>query len=128
MREVTVQAISTSMSATSPISATTVLSTGSALGASVRSVQVPGAAKNRNCAGRRRRHLGGELAAAVEQPHVRARHRLAAAQDDALHDRLVGDVDALERGPPFLAAAHQDWSPSSIGTPTSEPHSVHEPS
>ena len=118
-----------------PVAATTVRST-LAPGARVRSVQVPGAGEEPERSGRRRRHLGGELAAGVEQADVRPADRLAVTRDDALDDRFLGDVDPLDGQAAGRGAAHQaappsgepGSSPSWTGTPTSEPHSVHEPS
>src|SRR3990170_4078849 len=78
--------------------------------------------------GRRRRPLGGELSVAVEQPDVRVAHRLAVADDDPLDDGGISQVEPLRRGPTLGRAAHQGVSPSAMGTPTNEPHSVHEPS
>src|ERR1700685_1573582 len=77
------------------------------------------------------RHLGDELVAGAEQPGVAARHRGATAEHLALDDRLLARLvlrdghSACRRA--AAVVAHLP-SPSSIGTPTSEPYSVHEPS
>src|SRR5919112_2954374 len=88
--------------------------------------------------GRRRGHLCGELPGAVEQSDVRRADRITLVSDDALDDGLLRHVDALEGDPAGGHAAHQassssagtspGSSPSAIGTPTSEPYSVQEPS
>ena len=88
----------------------------------------PGRGEEPELPGRRRRHLGGELTAAVEQPDV------GAATGSPPRVTMPWMTDSLARSTPSsrqpagLRAAHQAPSPSSIGTPTSEPHSVHEPS
>ena len=99
----------------------------------MRSVHSPLPAKNRKCPDRGGRDLGGELAGPVEQPDVGVGHGLAVTDDLALHHGLLGHVDAVERQPALRRAAHQASadpasSPSTTGTPTSEPYSVHEPS
>ena len=66
-----------STSATEPRDASTTRSTGSTLGARVRSVHSPGAGEEPEVAGRRGRHLGGELTGPVEQPDVGVADRLA---------------------------------------------------
>ncbi len=90
---------------------------------------------------RRGGDLGGELTGPVEQAHVGVADRLAlpvgtGPHDLALDDGLLRDVDPVEREPALGRAAHQlpplsaepGSSPRAIGTPTSEPYSVHEPS
>ena len=48
---------------------------------------------------------------------------------DAAGHGVPVEVDPVQGGPADLRAAHQGFpSPSSIGTPTSEPYSVQEPS
>src|SRR3954467_1353851 len=75
----------------------------------------------------RGRYLGGELAGPVEEPHVGVGHGLAVTHDLPLDHRLLRDVDALEGKATGLRAAHQASaspasSPSTTGTPTSEPY------
>src|ERR1035438_1583841 len=76
------------------------------------------------------RHLGHEVAALVEQPRVTHGDRHAAPGDLAFHDRLtpcvLGDGYSARWGPAAFGA--HPASPISIGTPTSEPYSVHDPS
>src|SRR3569833_550149 len=75
--------------------------------------------------------LAGELAGRVEQPCVRARDNGPLAFDGALDDRFVrqvhggGQTRRLSGRP---AAVRHFASPSSIGTPMSDPYSVHDPS
>ena len=77
------------------------------------------------------RDLGHELVTGAEQPRVAGGHRGAVVGDPALHDRLIArrrrDGDTASRRAAAVIGAHRA-SPSSIGTPTSEPYSVHEPS
>src|SRR5579859_5733049 len=84
------------------------------------------------------RDLGHELVTGAEQPRVPGGDRGTLTGDLALHDRLVagrgGRGDAARGGAAAVRAsarrirsAHRA-SPSSIGTPTSDPYSVHEPS
>ena len=77
-------------------------------------------------AGRRRRHLRGELAGAVEQSHV-PDDRHAVTSHDALDHCFLAGIDT-DRQSTCDSSAHQPSAPSEIGTPTSEPYSVHEPS
>src|SRR3954470_8125429 len=78
-------------------------------------------------AGRRGHDLGGELTRGVEQPHVGTALGLPTTTDRALNDRFGRHINPFER-------QVLDWSPAhaqtsfSIGTPTREPYSVHEPS
>src|SRR4051794_3951182 len=72
-------------------------------------------------------HLGGELVGRVEEPDVGAGHRSAVVPDLTLDHRLGVQVDAGEAVALLGSAAHAQ-APFSIGTPTSEPYSVHEPS
>src|SRR5579871_6564883 len=77
------------------------------------------------------RHLGDELVVGAEQTRVALGHRGVGAEHLALDDRflarlVLGDRHAA-RGGATAVIAHLP-SPSSIGTPTSEPYSVHEPS
>src|SRR5690349_21848756 len=72
-------------------------------------------------------HLGGELVGRVEQPDVRAGHRGTVVPDLALDHRLAVQVDAREAAALLGGSAHAQ-APFSIGTPTREPYSVHEPS
>ncbi len=79
-------------------------------------------------AGGRRPHLRDELAGGVEQPHEGAGHGVP---DDALHDGLLADLLGGQRGQALgllRGTTHQEPLPVSIGTPTSEPHSVQLPS
>ena len=87
---------STSSSTTLPRAATTVRST-LAPGASVRSVQLPSPAKNRKWPVAEVGTSAVNSPRRVEQPDVRARDRLAAAQHAALDDGFLGDVDARRR-------------------------------
>src|ERR1700685_2162705 len=75
------------------------------------------------------RDLGHELVAGAEQARVAGGDRVAAAEHAALDDRLLarlvlGDLHAAGRRAAGIVA-HLP-SPISIGTPTSEPYSVHE--
>src|SRR4051794_16723168 len=71
-------------------------------------------------------HLGGELAGGVQQPDERAGDRGTGAQHLAGDDGVLLQVDALQVAALGGRAAHQ--TSFSIGTPTSEPYSVQEPS
>src|SRR5665213_1263294 len=71
------------------------------------------------------RHLRGELASAVEKPHV-ADDRHAVTSHDALDHCFLASVDP-DRQSTCDGPAHQPSAPSEIGTPTSEPYSVQEP-
>src|SRR5215471_20155357 len=76
------------------------------------------------------RDLGDELVAGAEQPGVAGGYRRAVAEHAPLDDRLLarrvlGDGHAASGS--SAAVVHLP-SPISIGTPTSEPYSVHEPS
>ena len=123
----------TSTSAIAPRWATTARSTGTVRGASVRSVQRPGRREEAELAGRRRRHLRGELAASVEQPHVRTAtgepSRTTAPWITACVSRSTPAVDAPRRVRRTSGATPSPGSsPRTTGTPTSEPYSVHDPS
>ena len=76
--------------------------------------------------------LGGELTGPVQQAHVRIADGSARAGHRALDDGLLGEVDTLDgSSADDRSAAHQASpasSPSTIGTPMSEPYSVQEPS
>src|SRR5690606_34851898 len=79
------------------------------------------------------RHLRGELAVLVVQPDVGAGDRRAVAHHLALDDGLLGHVDvgpaaAAEQRPAARQEASPGSSPTTTGTPTSEPYSVQEPS
>ena len=78
------------------------------------------------------RHLGHEIPAGVEQARVADRHRRSVPGDPALHHGLGSGVrrrahlrSAGRR--PATIGGHLP-SPTSIGTPTREPYSVHDPS
>src|SRR3954453_4701654 len=71
--------------------------------------------------------LGGELPRSVEQPHERTADGLAASRDGPLNHGFLCHVDPFSGKPASLCSAHAQTS-FSIGTPTSEPYSVHEPS
>jgi selenocysteine lyase/cysteine desulfurase len=76
------------------------------------------------------RHLGHELVAGAEQPRVPGRDRSAVADHVSLHHGLAASRRARAHPAGRGAApvvAHRA-SPSSIGTPTRDPYSVHEPS
>ena len=135
------QEMSASLSWTlvTPIAAST-FSSPAAPGASPRTVQEPGAAKNLKSPVSLENHLGGELAAGVQQPHVRRGHRRAVPHDLTLDHGLLRRVHpcrgtrALHRGtthgPDLFRFRFVGTSQAvfSIGTPTSEPYSVQDPS
>ena len=77
------------------------------------------------------RDLGDELVTGAEQPGVAGGDRGAAIADVPLDDRLLARLVLGDRhsagGRAAAVVAHLP-SPSSIGTPTSEPYSVHDPS
>src|SRR6478609_9842182 len=77
------------------------------------------------------RDLGDELPAVVEQAGVADRQRRAGPPDVALDDgfaRCGGGYGGAPGGrPTALRLAHRA-SPSSMGTPTSDPYSVQDPS
>src|SRR5919106_6869434 len=78
------------------------------------------------------RDLGTELTGCIKQPHVRTGDRkVAPTDDDPLDDRLPAQVHAVERHAAgwcrtALGHARPGSSPIAIGTPTSEPYSVHD--
>src|SRR5690606_28581763 len=73
--------------------------------------------------------LPDEVVGGVEQTHVGAGERLAVPGHRALDDRLVARVDVGEGHAPDRGSAGAHLaSPSSTGTPISEPYSVQEPS
>src|ERR1700678_2526293 len=77
------------------------------------------------------RHLGHELVAGAEQAGVAGADRFAAAEHAALDDRLLAGLvlgDGHSAGRRAAGIVAHLPSPISIGTPTSEPYSVHEPS
>src|ERR1700756_69488 len=76
-------------------------------------------------------HFGDELVASAAQPSVARRHRRGATQHAPLDNRFLtgrigGDGHAARRR--AAAVLTHLPSPSSIGTPTSDPYSVQEPS
>src|SRR5579884_1415665 len=89
---------------------------------------VAGTGEEPELTGGGRDDLGSELAAAVEQPHVSTGERLAAGVNESLDHRLPrGDAGVVDRGL-IRCTAHEGQTSFSIGTPTSEPYSVQEPS
>src|SRR5579862_7690750 len=90
----------------------------------------PGSGEEPEAAVLPQRDLGDELVTGAEQPGVPGSHRGAAVDDPAFHHRLASGGRRLG-GPADRRAAPagaQRASPSSIGTPTSDPYSVQEPS
>src|SRR6266567_4166860 len=92
-----------------------------------------GGGEERELAFRAERHLGDEVPAVVEQPRVPGAHRGAVMYDCSLHHGLAVDVDSGQgrlraAARRCAASVAHPAAPSSIGTPTSEPYSVHEPS
>src|SRR6185437_4598480 len=78
-----------------------------------------------------KRNLGDELVVRAQQPGVALGHRAITAEHLPLDDRLLarlvlGNGHAACRRAAAVVA-HLP-SPSSIGTPTREPYSVHDPS